>query len=82
MNYLINPTSIKKIDEKQFQNGVVYAMETEDGYPIEVTDTFLPYYTKDAIGRKQNALWSGGFWKPFRALDDWCLGDERLPGRM
>jgi 23S rRNA (adenine2503-C2)-methyltransferase len=31
-------------------------MQTEDGYPIEVTDTFLPYYTKDAIGRKQNTL--------------------------
>jgi adenine C2-methylase RlmN of 23S rRNA A2503 and tRNA A37 len=39
-----------------FSNGTVYALETDDGYPIEVTDTFLPYYTKDAIGRKQNTL--------------------------
>ena len=31
-------------------------MKTEDGFPLEVTDTFLPYYTKDAIGRKQNKL--------------------------
>lgn len=33
-----------------------YALKTEDDYPIEVTDTFLPFYTKDAIGRKQNKL--------------------------
>ena len=41
---------------KEFANGVVYALETADGYPVEVTDTFLPYYTKDAIGKKQNKL--------------------------
>lgn len=46
----------KEIAKKKFANGVVYALETDDGYPIEVTDTFLPFYTKDAIGRKQNAL--------------------------
>src|SRR5574343_251917 len=44
------------IRQKEFANGVVYALETEDGYPVEVTDTFLPYYTKDAIGQKQNCL--------------------------
>lgn len=33
---------------KEFANGKVYALVTEDGFPIEVTDTFLPYYTKDA----------------------------------
>lgn len=42
--------------KRTFANGAVYALETEDGYPVEVTDTFLPYYTKDAIGRKQNKL--------------------------
>lgn len=41
---------------KKFNNGVVYALELEDGYLIETTDTFLPYYTKDAIGRHQNLL--------------------------
>ena len=41
---------------KQFANGVVYLLETSDGFPIETTDTFLPYYTKDAIGNQQNAL--------------------------
>jgi len=41
---------------KKFANGRVYAIELEDGKLIEVTDTFLPSYTKDAIGRKQNML--------------------------
>lgn len=41
---------------RQFANGIVYALNTQDGWPIETTDTFLPYYTKDAIGRKQNNL--------------------------
>ena len=49
---------MKEIKHKKFANGIVYALETDDGYPIEVTDTFLPYYTKDAIGEKQNALHS------------------------
>lgn len=42
--------------KKEFSNGCVYALETEDGFPIECTDTFLPYYTKNATGRKQNFL--------------------------
>lgn len=44
------------VNSKSFKNGIVYALKTNDGFPIEVTDTFLPYYTKDAIGRKQNTL--------------------------
>ena len=47
---------LKEICSKEFSNGIVYALETEDGYPIEVTDTFLPHYTKDAVGSKQNKL--------------------------
>jgi adenine C2-methylase RlmN of 23S rRNA A2503 and tRNA A37 len=47
---------IREIRNKKFANGVVYALETKDGYPVEVTDTFLPFYTKDAIGKKQNVL--------------------------
>ena len=38
---------LKEIKKKEFANGIVYALQTEDGYPIEVTDTFLPDYTKD-----------------------------------
>jgi len=47
---------LKLIKKREFANGVVYLLETEDGYRIETTDTFLPYYTKNAIGRKQNTL--------------------------
>ena len=42
--------------QKTFANGIVYALETDDGYPIETTDTFLPYYTKNAIGKRDNVL--------------------------
>lgn len=47
---------LKEIKHKKFANGIVYLLKTEDGYPLEVTDTFLPSYTKNAIGNKQNAL--------------------------
>jgi len=47
---------LTEIKKKEFANGAVYLLNTEDGYPIEVTDTFLPYYTKDAIGKHQNTL--------------------------
>lgn len=42
--------------QKDFKNGSVFCLELNDGMLIETTDTFLPYYTKDAIGRKQNML--------------------------
>lgn len=44
------------VKNKKFANGCVYVLNTHDDYPIETTDTFLPFYTKDAIGRKQNSL--------------------------
>lgn len=47
---------LTEVCSRSFANGTVYLLRTEDGYPVEVTDTFLPYYTKDAIGRRQNAL--------------------------
>lgn len=47
---------MKVMRSKEFANGVVYAISMDDGFPAEVTDTFLPFYTKDAIGRNQNVL--------------------------
>jgi 23S rRNA (adenine2503-C2)-methyltransferase len=44
------------IKRKDFANGIVYALKTADGFLVETTDTFLPSYTKDAIGQKQNSL--------------------------
>lgn len=41
---------------KNFANGSVFCLTLNDGKLIETTDTFLPTYTKDAIGRKQNNL--------------------------
>ena len=47
---------MKIIKKREFSNGIVYAIKTEDGYPIEVTDTFLPYYTKECINEHTNEL--------------------------
>lgn len=44
------------VKSKSFANGIVYALKLADGMLVETTDTFLPFYTKDAIGRKQNKL--------------------------
>ena len=44
---------------KHFTNGSVYLLHTESGHPLETTDTFLPYYTKEAVGRHQNSLTDG-----------------------
>ncbi len=49
-------TTMKELRKKTFKNGVVYCLQLEDGFLVETTDTFLPYYTKDAIGRHQNKL--------------------------
>jgi 23S rRNA (adenine2503-C2)-methyltransferase len=47
---------IVEYKSKEFANGKVYSLTTKDDYPIEVTDTFLPYYTKDAEHQKNNKL--------------------------
>jgi len=47
---------LKERSVKHFANGSVYCFEPNDGKLIETTDTFLPFYTKDAIGRNQNIL--------------------------
>ncbi|WP_262721636.1 hypothetical protein [Bacteroides uniformis] len=43
---------MKIVKSKSFGNGIVYCLRLDDGMLVETTDTFLPYYTKDAIGRK------------------------------
>lgn len=49
---------LTEIKSKSFKNGKVYLLNTSDGYPIETTDTFLPYYTKDSVTMNQNMLQS------------------------
>lgn len=40
---------LRENKSRTFTNGKVYSLLTEDGYPVEVTDTFLPFYTKDEL---------------------------------
>ena len=47
---------ITESKKREFSNGVVYKLYTDDGYPIEVTDTFLPFYTKNCVNDKTNEL--------------------------
>jgi len=49
-------TTLKLVKTKSFANGNVYAFRTEDGFLVETTDTFLPFYTQDSLNRKHNLL--------------------------
>ena len=63
--------------KKEFANGVVYCLELEDGLLVETTDTFLPYYTKDAIGKNQNILTNGDL----GSRDErWMIGVSTMSG--
>lgn len=68
---------MKIVTCKKFANGAVYLLKTEDGYPVETTDTFLPYYTKNAVGRKQNALTSGDIGS---RSERWMVGVSTMSG--
>lgn len=63
--YNLKYIKMKLNKSKKFGNGEVFCLETDDGMLIETTDTFLPFYTKDAVGRKQNML------------DSYDLGDRK-----
>lgn len=47
---------LNEVTSREFSNGKVYMLKTEDGYPLEVTDTFLPFYTKNCINEHTNEL--------------------------
>lgn len=47
------------VTQRNFANGSVYMLRTEDGFPLETTDTFLPFYTKNCINEHSNKLKSG-----------------------
>lgn len=68
---------LKELKHKDFRNGSVYLLETKDGYLIETTDTFLPFYTKDAIGRKQNILEDGNLGS---RAERWMVGVSTMSG--
>lgn len=50
---------LKEVTNRSFANGKVYMLRTEDGYPLETTDTFLPFYTKNCVNGNTNKLKSG-----------------------
>jgi 23S rRNA (adenine2503-C2)-methyltransferase len=68
---------MKEIKSREFANGKVYMLETEDGYPIEVTDTFLPRYTKDCINENSNKLKDAELGS---RLDRWMIGVSVMSG--
>ncbi|MFA5266248.1 MAG: radical SAM protein [Opitutaceae bacterium] len=68
---------MKELRHKAFANGIVYALETDDGFPIETTDTFLPIETRDAIGRHQNALSSRNLGS---RAERWMIGVSVMSG--
>lgn len=68
---------LHEVKNKKFANGIVYALKTDDGFLIETTDTFLPYYTKDAIGEKQNKLHDGDLGS---RAERWMIGVSTMSG--
>jgi 23S rRNA (adenine2503-C2)-methyltransferase len=66
-----------EVARKDFSNGTVYALRTPDGYVVEVTDTFLPYYTKNAVGTHQNALVSTDLGS---RAERWMIGVSTMSG--
>jgi len=62
---------------KSFANGNVYALRTTSGGTVETTDTFLPMYTQDAIGRKTNVLERADYGD---RKNRWMIGVSTLSG--
>jgi len=76
-NQKTSDCSLTEIKSKSFANGIVYALKTEDGYLIETTDTFLPAYTQNAIGLKQNSLLSSEIGS---RSERWMIGVSTMSG--
>lgn len=68
---------MKIVKSKTFKNGTVYCLRLADGMLVETTDTFLPYYTKDAIGRKQNFLDNDNLGS---RAERWMIGVSTMSG--
>ncbi|MGV8151693.1 MAG: radical SAM protein [Candidatus Nanoarchaeia archaeon] len=65
------------INKKTFGNGQVFALRTESGKIVETTDTFLPNYTKNAVGRRNNVLISKDFGS---RKQRWMIGISTMSG--
>jgi len=69
---------MKVINHREFANGQVFALKLDDGFLIETTDTFLPFYTKDAASQHDNALHSK-YWVGDRS-ERWMVGVSTMSG--
>lgn len=65
------------IKQKKFGNGNVYALRTKTGKIVETTDTFLPYYTKNAINQNCNNLITKNFGN---RSERWMIGVSTMSG--
>jgi len=45
---------MKELKSKTFSNGTVYALKTDDGFPIEVTDTLVLLVDNFQLSLKKN----------------------------
>ena len=68
---------MKVVNKKTFGNGMVFALRTESGKIVETTDTFLPYYTKNAVGRRANCLIDKDFGS---RKERWMIGVSTMSG--
>lgn len=68
---------LSEIKKKEFSNGTVYALKTNDGYLLETTDTFLPFYTKFCINSHQNKL---NNYDLGSRKERWCIGISCMSG--
>jgi adenine C2-methylase RlmN of 23S rRNA A2503 and tRNA A37 len=65
------------INKKQFGNGNVYALKTSSNKVVETTDTYLPFYTKNAVGRRENTLISSNYGS---RTERWMIGISTMSG--
>ncbi|MFW9998095.1 MAG: radical SAM protein [Candidatus Odinarchaeota archaeon] len=65
------------LKSRVFANGEVYALDCGDGYPIEVTDTFLPAYTKDCAHQRTNRLQD---YRLGSRAERWMIGVSTMSG--
>lgn len=68
---------LTEIISRGFANGKVYMLRTHDGYPLEVTDTFLPFYTKNCINEHTNELKNSVIGT---RTDRWMIGVSCMSG--
>ena len=68
---------LKEITKRTFTNGIVYLLKTDDNFPIEVTDTYLPYYTKNCINEHTNELKNDVIGT---RKDRWMIGVSTMSG--